>query len=186
MNACTVPAAVPLPIAANDDPMALLAREEGALRRTIRFYVRDQAAIDDLWQEISLRVLRRIGSLRHHQAVRSWLYQITRHACLDYLRRCDRSHVRTVGVLPEPASPQGERQPIDRLLSSERITAVRRALAELPPSQREAIRLRIEEGLDHEQIATRLGINRQAVEVRLCKGRTTLRERLAEILEGDL
>jgi RNA polymerase sigma factor (sigma-70 family) len=72
------------------------------------------------------------------------------------------------------------------VLSAERISAVRRALAELPPSQREAIRLRIEEGLDHVQIAERLGINRQAVEVRLCKGRAALRERLVDIFEGDL
>ena len=106
---------------------------------------------------------------------------------MDWLRRCDRAVVRLAPVLPEHADTGTDgRAPGDAVLTAERITAVCKALGELPPSQRDAIRLRIEEGLDHAQIAARLGINRQAVEVRLCKGRAALRERLAEILEGDL
>jgi RNA polymerase sigma-70 factor (ECF subfamily) len=72
------------------------------------------------------------------------------------------------------------------VLSAERVAAVRRALDQLPASQREAIGLRIEEGLDHEAIAARLGISRQAVEVRLCRGRSALKEKLDAILGGDL
>ena len=45
------------------------------------------------------------------------------------------------------------------------------------------IRLRVEEGLDHLAIADRLGISRQAVEVRLCCGRASLKTRLGEILK---
>lgn len=166
---------------------ALLAREEGGARRVIGYYVRDHAAADDVWQEVCLRVLRRLDTLHDPAAIRAWLYQIARNAAMDWLRRCDRAVVRTAAELPEPeATGDIGRDPGDGLLSAERIAAVRRALADLPPSQREAIRLRIEEGLDHAQIAKRLGINREAVEVRLCKGRSALRERLAEILEGEL
>lgn len=165
----------------------LLAREEGGVRRTIGFYVHDHAAVDDLWQEVSLRVLRHVHTLQQPGAARGWLYQIARNAAMDWLRRCDRAVVRATGKLPEPdAGGEDGRNPGDAVISAERIAAVRHALADLPPSQREAIRLRIEEGLDHVQIAERLGINRQAVEVRLCKGRAALRERLAEIFEGDL
>ena len=143
-----------------DDAAALLQREEGGVRRVIRFYLRDHSAEDDVWQEVCLRALRHLGHLDHPAAARGWIYQVARNAAMDWLRRCDRAIVR--------------------------IAAVRRALEELPPSQREALRLRIDDGLDHVQIAERLGINRQAVEVRLCKGRAALRERLADILEGDL
>ena len=78
------------------------------------------------------------------------------------------------------------RSPIERMLSAERISAVHKALAELPVSQREVIRMRIEDGLDHEAIAARLGISRQAVEVRLCRGRARLKEQLENIIQGDL
>jgi RNA polymerase sigma-70 factor, ECF subfamily len=165
----------------------LLSREEGGVRRILGYYVRDHAAVDDLWQEVSLRVLRRLHTLQHAGAARGWLYQIARNAAMDWLRRCDRAVVRTTGALPDSsASGNDGRAPGDNVLSDERIAAVRKALSELPPSQRDALRLRIEEGLDHVQIAQRLGINRQAVEVRLCKGRAALRERLADIFEGNL
>lgn len=183
-----VDAAIALPTLAGPDAASdLLAREEGGVRRILGYYVHDHAAVDDLWQEVSLRVLRRIGTLQQPAAARGWIYQIARNAAMDWLRRCDRAIVRTTGEVPDTsAGGQDGRAPGDHVLSAERIAAVRKALAELPPSQREAIRLRIEEGLDHAQIADRLGINRQAVEVRLCKGRSALRERLAEIFEGDL
>jgi len=71
-------------------------------------------------------------------------------------------------------------------MANERIVAVQRAVAELPESQREVLRLRVDEGLDHEAIAARLGISRQAVEVRLCRGRARLKEQLEDIIQGDL
>lgn len=183
-----VEAILPFPaLASSDAATELLAREEGGVRRILGYYVHDHAAVDDLWQEVSLRVLRRLHTLQQPAAARGWLYQIARNAAMDWLRRCDRAIVRSTGELPDTsAGGRDGRPPGDGVLSAERIAAVRKALSELPPSQREAIRLRIEEGLDHVQIAERLGINRQAVEVRLCKGRSALRERLAEIFEGDL
>jgi RNA polymerase sigma-70 factor (ECF subfamily) len=180
-------AVAPSVLASHDAVSDLLTREEGGVRRVIGFYLRDHAAIDDVWQEVSLRVLRHLHTLQHQAAARGWIYQIARNAAMDWLRRCDRAVVRPTGELPDAAAAGDDgRQPADGVLSAERIAAVRKALGELPPSQREAIRLRIEDGLDHVQIAERLGINRQAVEVRLCKGRAALRERLAEIFEGDL
>jgi RNA polymerase sigma-70 factor (ECF subfamily) len=180
-------AVAPCLLASRDVVSDLLVREEGGVRRVIGYYLRDHAAVDDVWQEVSLRVLRRLHTLQHPAAARGWLYQIARNASMDWLRRCDRAVVRPAGDLPDvTASGDDGRGPGDSLLSAERIAAVRKALDELPPSQREAIRLRIEDGLDHLQIAAKLGINRQAVEVRLCKGRAALRERLADIFEGNL
>ena len=173
--------------AAEGDAMALLTREEGALRRVIQRYVRDASTVDDLYQEVSLKVLRRIDSVREPAALRGWLFQLARNACLDYLRREDRRQAGASDVLGErPAQGDLGRNPGEQFLSRERIGAVQRALERLPESQREVIRLRIEEGLDHEAIAARLKISRQAVEVRLCRGRATLKEQLDEILGGEL
>lgn len=178
----------PLSAFSNPDATAdLLMREEGGVRRVIGFYLHDHAAVDDVWQEVCIRVLRHISSVNQPAAIRGWLYQVARNAAMDWLRRCDRAIVRSAAILPDPpANGKDGRSPGDAVLSQERIAAVQQALADLPPSQREAIRLRVEAGLDHVEIAKRLGINRQAVEVRLCKGRAALRERLAEILDGDL
>ncbi len=180
--------AQPLPMVVNADQVTdLLAREEAPLRRVIQRYVRDAATVDDVFQEVSLKVLRRLDSVREPAAVRGWLFQLARNASLDYLRREDRrSHGSAEPLSEHRAGGDMGRSPSDHFLSGERIEAVRRALTKLPASQREVIRLRVEEGLDHEAIAARLGISRQAVEVRLCRGRQTLKEQLDDILSGGL
>ena len=169
------------------DPMALLAREEGALRRTIQRYVRDASSVDDVYQEVSLKVVRRIDTVRDPAALRGWLFQLARNASLDFLRREDRRRGVSHDVLGDhSATGDMGRNPTDLFLSRERLTAVRRALNELPETQREALQLRIDEGLDHEAIAERLHISRQAVEVRLCRGRAALKDQLENIMRGDL
>jgi RNA polymerase sigma factor (sigma-70 family) len=169
------------------DPMALLAREEGALRRTIQRYVRDASTVDDVYQEVSLKVIRSFETVRDPAAVRGWLFQLARNASLDYLRREDRRRGVSHDVLGDrTATGDMGRSPTEQFLSRERIMAVRRALDELPETQREALRLRIDEDLDHEAIAERLHISRQAVEVRLCRGRAALKDQLENIMRGDL
>ena len=165
----------------------LLSREEGALRRIIQRYVRDASTVDDVYQEVSLKVLRRIDSVRDVAALRGWLFQLARNACLDYLRREDRRQGLSQEVLSEHvASGDLGRNPGEQFLSRERLIAVRRALDQLPTSQREVLLLRIDEGLDHEAISARLKISRQAVEVRLCRGRAALKDQLEDILRGAL
>lgn len=170
-----------------EEGTALLLREEPVLRRVIARYVRDDATVDDLFQEVSIKVLRRIDTVREKKALRGWLFQLARNACLDYLRMQDRrpqgSDAPLIGVR---AGGDIGRNPAETFLSEERIEAVHRAIEQLPESQQEVIRLRLEDGLDHASISATLGISRQAVEVRLCRGRAALKERLDAILGGDL
>lgn len=167
--------------------MDLLAREEAALRRVIQRYVRDHSTVDDLFQDISLKVLKRFHTVRDERTVRGWIFQVARNACLDYLRAQQaRPTSTTIDFYDRGASGEMGRNPVERFLSRERIEAVYKALDSLPDSQREVIRLRLEEGLDHQAISDRLGISRQAVEVRLCRGRASIKEQLDNILGGDL
>jgi RNA polymerase sigma-70 factor (ECF subfamily) len=185
--AASIDRSVPIGAELQEEGSRLLVREEPALRRLMHRYLRNAGAVDDVYQEVSLKVLRRLDTLRDASTIRGWLFQVARNACLDWLR----IQVRRRDTPREDFSWHGAggdlgRNPCDRFLSTERVAAVRRALAELPESQREVLRLRLEQDLDHEAISERLGISRQAVEVRLCRGRAAIKQRLTEILEGDL
>lgn len=167
--------------------LELLQREEAALRRVMLRYVHDYAAVDDLFQEVSIKVLKRFNTVRDPRTVRGWIFQVARNTCLDYLRaQQSRPNNTTIEWHESGASGDMGRNPVERFLSQERIQAVHRALEALPESQREVLRLRLHEGLDHEAISVRLGISRQAVEVRLCRGRAAIKDRLSDILGGDL
>lgn len=167
--------------------LQLLAQEEMGIRRVIQRYIRDPATEDDIYQEVSLKVLRRLDTLREKKALRGWLFQIARNASLDYLRKMDRRPKNVpVEHVSNAAVGEHSRNPSEQFCSKERILAVQAALEELPPSQRDVLKLRLEEGLDHQAISERLDISRQAVEVRLCRGRANLKQRLQDIMSGDL
>lgn len=165
----------------------LLTREEPALRRVILRYVHDHSTVDDLFQDISLKVLKRFHTVRDERTVRGWIFQVARNACLDYLRsQQSRPRSTTIEFYDHGASGDLGRNPAEAFLSQERVEAVHKSLDSLPESQREVLRLRLQEGLDHQAIAERLGISRQAVEVRLCRGRAAIKAQLEDIFGGDL
>ena len=59
-------------------------------------------------------------------------------------------------------------------------------LEELPPGQREALRLRFEDDLDYEGVATALDTTPTAARIRVSRGLATLRRRMTRSMEVDL
>jgi RNA polymerase sigma-70 factor (ECF subfamily) len=71
------------------------------------------------------------------------------------------------------------------IIEGERALAVERAVAELPPLQREALVLHEYEELPLADIAALSGVDAGTVKGRLFRARETLRRRLAPYLQGD-
>ena len=81
------------------------------------------------------------------------------------------------GLLPDPKdTPDAE------LLATERATAVKRAVSDLPDELRTALILSEYEGLSAAEIGSVLGCSAKAVESRLYRARKELRTRLARWL----
>ena len=161
----------------------LLQVEEPALRGVIRRYVHDDAVVDDIFQEVSLKAVTRLGQLRERSRMRGWLFRVARNASLDWIRAQARRPNKTE-LAPDLDQDPAEhaRNPLDRLCSAERLQAIEHAMDNLPESQRVVLQLRLRDGLDHAAISQQLGISRQAVEVRLCRGRKALKDKLMAIL----
>ena len=110
-----------------------------------------------------------MGSLRRAEAVVDWFARITRNTCVDALR--DRHYrssepIDLVENLPAPGSMNVHRLDRQRILLHE--------INALPENQAIVVRLRFLEDCDIEEIAQRLGLKRNAVEVRLHRALKTL------------
>jgi RNA polymerase sigma-70 factor (ECF subfamily) len=68
------------------------------LRAFIAKRVADEAEIDDILQEVFLRMHWRIDGLKDPRRVVSWVYQITRHAIIDHCRAPERRQEISVGL----------------------------------------------------------------------------------------
>jgi RNA polymerase sigma-70 factor, ECF subfamily len=122
--------------------------------------------VDDLTQEVFLRGLERLGSLREPAAFGGWIATIARHAASDRLRRAPREM--PLAEDPEAPEPPGE------------AWAVLRIIRELPEAYREPLVLRLIEGMSGPEIAERTGLTPGSVRVNLHRGYEMLRARWGE------
>jgi len=106
---------------------------------------------EDLVQEVFLRIHRSAATYDPSGSFNAWVFTIANNLCLDHLRR-GAGHRRTGPVDEETADPATGITPEFH----EARTALRRAVAELPPDQKEVFLLREEAGLSFKEIAETL------------------------------
>jgi RNA polymerase sigma-70 factor (ECF subfamily) len=115
--------------------------------------LRDPAAAEDVTALAFERAFRRRGRWDARRgSERAWLFGIARNAALDELRRRRRS-ARLAGDPEDPDAPH----PDDETEAAVLRTAVRDALSQLDPREREAVALKFYGGLSNAELARVLG-----------------------------
>jgi len=130
--------------------------------------VTDPSTVDDLLQEVFVKIHQRIGTLEDDARIQSWLYQVTRNAVIDYFRR-----QRPNEDIPEEASIPETSQ---KTALMELAECIRPMVERLPQGHREAIVLSELEGLTQKEVSERLGISLSGAKSRVQRGRAKLKE----------
>jgi RNA polymerase sigma-70 factor (ECF subfamily) len=135
------------------------------------------AELEDLLQDVAMRVVRQIHRVRDPAVIRPWLRSVAINVARTAGRR-QKVRLRIVrpesDSAPEPAAP----------MTSPALATVeegRRALAaahRLKPEYREPLILQCVRGMSYRQIADTLGLPVTTVETRLARARRMLREEL--------
>jgi len=152
-------------------------------------FVRDQAAADDLAQEIFLKVYQALPNFRVESEFGTWLYRIAVNHVKDFLRKSGRRKTVSldqVGDGPLAVGDGADARILERE-EEERRAAVRRVLETLPPKYRLILTLRDVEGLPYEEVARVLAIAPGTVDSRLHRARKMLRKKMTPYLnmEGE-
>ncbi len=134
----------------------------------------------DVAQEAFFKAYRGLAGFKHEARFSSWLYQIAVNLCRDRLRR---RRTRAAVSLEEleasgPVLVEGRPGAQEDLIREDLASAVRRAIAELPPEQREVVILKEYQGLTFLEIAQALEVPVSTVKTRLYRGLGQLRLRL--------
>jgi RNA polymerase sigma-70 factor, ECF subfamily len=122
------------------------------------------ADAEDLLQEVFVRALEQLHSLREPRAFAGWLGAVARRLAADSFRR-RRAQDKLLGA-PGATRPDGQ--------AFEVLDAIRA----LPNAYRETLMLRLVEGMTGPEIAERIGLTPESVRVNLCRGMKRLREAL--------
>lgn len=186
-------------LASGDDSVleALIERHAGQLHAYLFRLLQNTSDAEDLAQEAFARVYHHRRRYDPTHLFSQWLYAIAGNLVRDRYRWRTRHPEVALEGGPAPGGlnahstasegmaaflPDREPTPAQAHLDQERETAVRTAIAELPPDLREALVLAEYENLSHAAIAQTVGGSIKAVESRLYRARQHLKLRLAKWL----
>ena len=168
---------------------ARLMRHSRWLRAVIIARSGDVSAIDEIFQEVALALVKQKADLPEDR-VAPWLYRVAVRQALLYRRRLGRQkriyRDYTLRRLVESES-EVSLDPLVWLLSDERQQLVRRAIQRLHAKDAELLLLKYSENWSYRELAEHLGVSHSAVETRLHRARQRLREELIalEVVEVE-
>jgi len=161
----------------------LYERHKGPLYRYLQRMCGRREVADDLFQEVWSKVIASRSRYEVRAQFNTFLFRIAHNCAVDYFRRSGRPHERAAQDVDEIAEEIGaaEHERPDAALSEAQVRSdFRRALAELPPEQRDVFVLYEESGLTLEEIGRITGVAMETAKSRLRyavgKLRTALRQ----------
>ncbi len=156
----------------------LYRRHKDSLFRYLLRLCRQQAAAEDVFQEVWGKIIRSRDNYRPTAKFTTFLYHVAHNCFIDHIRR-NKRHGNTVDIEPD-SQPDGADCPemlVEKGLARRRLDA---ALRSLPDEQRDVFLLHEEAGLSLDEIATVTGCKRETAKSRLRYAVRKLREALDE------
>jgi RNA polymerase sigma-70 factor (ECF subfamily) len=154
---------------------------EGHLRPYVARRVASPADVDDVVQEVFVRIHRGQVELRDGESFGGWVYRIAQRAVVDHVRSRAR-HPLPSAEGPEATPDVGAPEP-DIHLDADLAECVVLFVARLPSPYREAITLTELEGMTQSEAADMLGVSLSGIESRVQRGRERIRRMFEECCE---
>ncbi|MDX1777897.1 MAG: RNA polymerase sigma factor, partial [Thermodesulfobacteriota bacterium] len=165
----------------------LIKKHQGTVTGIIYRYTGNHNEVEDLAQDIFLKIYKAADSYVPRAQFKTWLYKVVANHCLNFFRSQKRKAFITSldQSVSEDQNPHIQRtdaqkeQPEILLQQQELQTALKKALSELPERQRMAIILHRFEGLSYKEVADTLGSSLSAVESLIFRAMNNLKETLS-------
>lgn len=157
------------------------------LRAFIAKRVNDQEHVDDILQDVFVRVHRQMDTVNDPRRIVSWIYQVTRNAIIDHYRKPGQQREVPAGlsseleVLHEVPSISAKTHHGDAAESRAELAACLHPMIErLSQDYRDAITLVEIEGLTQQAAAKQIGLSLSGMKSRVQRGRKQLKQMLED------
>ena len=156
---------------------SIIERYEGALVRYAQQITGDAERARDAAQEAFLKLWSCRPAARPDNPG-AWLFTVCRNACLDVLRK--ESKMTRWNEVQQQSAPADSADPHEAAEQAEAVGLAQRELLRLPESQREVIRLKLQDGFSYREIAEITGKSVTNVGFLIHRGISTIRDRLKQ------
>jgi RNA polymerase sigma-70 factor (ECF subfamily) len=164
----------------------LYARHKGGVYRYLLRQCRQGVAVDELFQDVWMNLIRARGSYTPSAKFTTYLYRLAHNRLIDHYRSSgqvrlvssdDEAFEEAVAALPAQRGLEPDKQAENRELGDR----LKDAVASLPPPQRDAFLLQQEAGLSLNEIAELTGVGVETVKSRLRYAVNKLRNDLSDL-----
>ena len=156
----------------SDDKAIWLARHvlphEPALRAWLARWRVDDLLVDDVIQE-SYAVLAAKAAVDDIRNPRTYFFQTARSIILMHLRRSRVVSIRAVEDMDRIGAAADEPSPEQQVSDREELHQLAKAIADLPEMGRQALTLRVIDGLSQREVGERMGISENAAQKHIAK-----------------
>jgi RNA polymerase sigma factor (sigma-70 family) len=165
---------------------ALMSRYGVSVYRFCRQMLRDEVLVDDVHQQVFVQAYRDLPRFQHRSALRTWLFGIARHRCLDAIKIQGRRE-RRFPLDDEPGSCDAAPgpSPLDQLSLAEMSDILEHCLDELAPATKTAVLLRYREGLPFDEMAGLANEKAGTLQARVARALPVLRRCLERRLKEE-
>ena len=160
---------------ANPDWAAILRQHTAWLRTIVGARTQDPHVVDDVMQDVAIRVLGQQKPLNDMSRVAPWLYRVAMHQLLQHRRSNGRRKKRQERFAAGRTECSPDPDPLRSVIAVETQQQIHNSLDALPEQDRALLLLRHVEGWTHRQIADHLGISIDRVIYRIGRARRRMR-----------
>jgi RNA polymerase sigma-70 factor (ECF subfamily) len=154
---------------------------EGRVRPFVARRVSLASDVDDVMQDVFLRMQRSLADLRDGERFGPWMYQVARSAIAEHRRTQARSGFATKSVPESSVDPF--RSEDEGAVERELAAYIAPFIAMLPKPYREALTLTELEGLTQREAAAMVGVSLSGMKSRVQRGRDQLRQLFEDCCE---
>jgi len=156
--------------------LRLLMQEYGtAVHRYCRQLVDDADLADEAHQMTFVQAYEGMGRFARRSSLRTWLFGIAHHRCLDLLKISRRRQKRFQLMDELPDRPAAAETVEDHLTARFRISALGQCLRQLAPHIRAAVLQRFQQGLTYEEMSRLEGERPATLQARVVRALPVLR-----------
>ncbi|UCH66685.1 MAG: RNA polymerase sigma factor SigZ [Ignavibacterium sp.] len=131
----------------------------------------DASVVDDILQDVFIKIHSNVHNLKEEQKIRGWIYQIARNSIIDYYRK---RKIDQQGL----DDSYGYEMMTDVDPDQEIASGLEDMVKELPPIYAEALLLTEFKGLKQKELANKIGLSISAVKNRVQRARQLIKDDL--------
>ncbi len=145
------------------------------LYRFVRSLLGADDLSDDVYQSVLIEVYRDLPAFGGRSSLRTWLFSIARHRCLDALKANRRRAARFESTADAPEVADGRPRVDERMSDEQVLAALEHCLDQLPPELRMVLLLRFQEGFGYDDIARITRLRNETLRARVSRAKPALR-----------